>query len=85
MNPIILAFNIRQSVYRLFGLDFFIHAQKLFNMHLLPIVTHLDDGIEQRAAKISRQLPQLLDKLQLQNAHVACYSSSGIDFRFAVS
>ena len=85
MNPIILAFNIRQSVYRHFGLSFFKHAETIFKMHLLPIVTELDDGIEQRAAKLTRKVPELLSKLNAETAHFAGYSSSGIDLRFAIS
>jgi len=30
-------------------------------------------------------VPELLAKLNVDKAHFACYSSSGIDFRFAVS
>lgn len=85
MSNIILVFNIRQSVFRHFGLHFYRHAKTLFNMHLLPIVTLPDDGIEQRALKISRELPNLLEKIKADKAHFACYSSSGIDFRFAIS
>ena len=54
-------------------------------MHLLPIVTELDDSIEQRAAKLSRKVPELLSKLNVETAHFAGYSSSGIDLRFAIS
>ena len=44
MNPIILAFNIRQSVYRTFGLSLFQKA-KSHGIYLLPIITTSDDGI----------------------------------------
>ena len=84
MNPIILAFNIRQSVYRAFGLSLFQKA-KQYNVHLLPIVTESNDGIEDRARKLNRQIPRLLNHLNVQNAHFACYSTCGVDFRFALS
>lgn len=57
MNPIILTFNIRQSVYRSFGLTLFKHIKDNFNIHLLPIVTINEDGIEQRARRLSKKVP----------------------------
>lgn len=85
MASVILAFNIRQSVYRQGGLDLFRRAVKSSNLELLPIVTLPEDGIEQRALKISKELPQLLERIGQKSVHLACYSSSGIDFRYAVS
>lgn len=57
----------------------------MYKMHLLPIVTMPDDGIEQRASKLSKAVPELLDRLKIDSAHFACYSTCGIDFRFAIS
>ena len=85
MNPVILAFNIRHSVYKHFGLDLYRHATDRFGIHLLPIVTNLEDGIEDRALKIQQEAPRLLEKLKVEKAHFACYSTCGIDFRFAIS
>ncbi len=45
MSTIILAFNIRHSVYRQFGLSLFQHCKTKYNMHLLPIVTLPEDSI----------------------------------------
>ena len=85
MNPIILAFNIRHSVYQQFGISLFKHAQEKFGMYLLPIVTDLDDGIEDRAFKLQKEVPKMLDTLKVEKAHFACYSSCGVDFRYAIS
>lgn len=54
-------------------------------MHLLPIVTLPGDGIEQRALRLSRAVPEMLGKLGVEAGHFACYSSSGIDMRFGVA
>lgn len=56
MNPIIFTFNIRQSVYRQFGLKNYNHIKDYFGIHLLPIVTLNSDGIEQRGAKLSKRV-----------------------------
>jgi triacylglycerol esterase/lipase EstA (alpha/beta hydrolase family) len=85
MRNIILAFNLRHSVLRNFGLSLYEHAQRDYQMHLLAVPTLPDEGIEQRALKLSKLLPALLDKLGLNKAHIACYSTCGVDFRFAVS
>lgn len=85
MSQVIFTFNIRRSVYKNFGLSFYEHASRSFGMHLLPIVTSLDDGIEHRALKLSQQVPELLSKLKIKSAHFASYSSSGIDLRYAIS
>lgn len=84
MHPVILAFNIRQSVYRTFGLSLFQKA-KQYNLHLLPIITTSTDTIEDRAKKLNKQIPRLFNQLNIDNAHFACYSTCGVDFRFALS
>jgi|688.fasta_scaffold472598_2 hypothetical protein len=60
MSTTILAFNIRHSVYRQYGLSLFEHVKRNYNIHLLPIITLPEDYIEQRAMKLKNKVPQLL-------------------------
>ena len=49
-TPIIFIFNIRRSVYEAFGTAHFNQIKNKYkDVHLLPIINNLDEGIEQRA------------------------------------
>lgn len=85
-TPVVFIFNIRRSVYEAFGTTHFNQIKKLYkNVHLLPIINNLDESIEQRAQKISKRLPSLLHKLNVEQTHLISYSVSGLDTRFALS
>jgi len=63
-SPVIFIFNIRRSVYEAFGTTHFNQIRNRYkNIHFLPIINNLDESIEQRAQKINKKLPQILQKL----------------------
>jgi triacylglycerol esterase/lipase EstA (alpha/beta hydrolase family) len=73
-------------VYEAFGTTHFNSIKRLYqNIHFLPIINNLDESIEQRAQKISKKLPNLLQRLNAEQAHLISYSVSGLDTRFALS
>ena len=85
-SPVIFIFNIRRSVYEAFGTTHFNQFKNKFkNIHLLPIINNLDESIEQRAQKINKKLPLMLQKLNAEQSHVISYSVSGLDTRYALS
>ena len=84
MNNIVFTFNIRQSVFKNLGINPFQHINSLYGFHLLPIVTQLTDSIDNRAKQISNALPEYLDKVGLEKAHIVSYSLSGLDMRYAL-
>lgn len=59
----ILTFNIRRSIYDLFGISHFKHLKSIMKKQkitLLPVITNLTDDIETRAKQIAEKLPKLM-------------------------